>query len=303
MRRSGPRPRADGRVRRRGSPAVRLPAALRPPRARPRGRAPGERRPFPRHRALDPIAEPVAQPGTPPRAPTCCQAPPCRTTWTTLPREPGALVEAALGRPRLGHAGDGLEDGAARRRASDGQHEQHPLPQLGAVEPPHLGRHPHRPRRLSRGPGHHEPDRRRLTDPGREAALGERVETKRAPPQAGRRKDEREGGSPRTPPRAAPTRRLIQREGDERDVARTRPRWRARAPRTPSPRAASVDGARALARARERPSRAVPRLVREEGVGNREVPHAFQKKGARGGNMVSPADAGVAERPSRPSGS
>ena len=63
------------------------------------------------------------------------------------PREPASLVEAGLGPSRGDRARPELEHGTLRRRPAGRQLEQDPLTKRNAVEPPYLGRDPHRKRR------------------------------------------------------------------------------------------------------------------------------------------------------------
>ena len=78
-------------------------------------------------RPLDAIAKAVAEPGDPAAPADLAPARGFEDDMDALTREPRPLVEAVSLRARLGHADARLQDRAARRRATDGQHEQHAL--------------------------------------------------------------------------------------------------------------------------------------------------------------------------------
>ncbi len=74
--------------------------------------------------ALDAVAERVTDSGDPAAPPDLAPARRLEHDVDALARQPGALVEAVLLRPRLRDANRRLDDGTARWRAADGEHEQ-----------------------------------------------------------------------------------------------------------------------------------------------------------------------------------
>jgi hypothetical protein len=118
-----------------------------------------------------------------------------------LAGQPLPLVEPSLpGRlSRLPHANVGLEDGAARRRATGGEHEQHPLSKRHAVERARDADGPDRPRR---GAGSLRRDhfrRPRLSHARLEHALLQSLDPERAPGQPEGGRSQAEGRDPPPP--------------------------------------------------------------------------------------------------------
>ena len=97
--------------------------------------------------ALDAVAERVADSGDPTAPPDLAPARRLEHDVDPLACEPRALVEAVLFGPRLRDANRRLDDGTARRRAADGEHEEDPLAQLLASERARHGEHADRIRR------------------------------------------------------------------------------------------------------------------------------------------------------------
>ena len=100
--------------------------------------------------ALDPVAKAISEAGNPAAS---ADLPPARCVQDdvdALAREPAALVEPVLRAARLLDPDGRLEDGAPRRRAADGKHEEHALLYLCATERPRQRDDARRPGRRAR---------------------------------------------------------------------------------------------------------------------------------------------------------
>ena len=170
----------------------------------------------PPDRSLDSIAQAIAAArDTTTRADLSPRARACDDV-DSLASEPGTLVEAAvLGTSWLGHAHDRFQDGAARRRAADRKHEEHPFSQRLSAKRSNLGRYAYCPRCLPRRPRDDEPHRPRLADLRQERALAHRLEAHRAPAESRQSEQRSERGHARRATTAVDSRQRGQREHDE----------------------------------------------------------------------------------------
>jgi len=95
-------------------------------------------------------------------------------------------------------ANDGLDDGAARRRAADREQEQDSLPNARLTEAPHLGLHANGPRGGSRGADDDELRTCRLADLALERARSHGVEPEPTPPETRDDEDRSDRGDARS---------------------------------------------------------------------------------------------------------
>ena len=135
-------------------------------------------------RALDALAEAVAQAEDP--APVTHETPVVRSEHDVdpLPSEPGALVEAVLRWAGLDDAHPRFQEGAARRRATDGELQENALVELASAERSRLREHADGERRAPCGRDSDQLGLSRPVEVGDEEAVLERVHTERAPAQA-----------------------------------------------------------------------------------------------------------------------
>ena len=122
------------------------------------------------------------------------------------PLEPPSLVESGLGPSRGDRARPELEHGALGRGASGRELEQHPLSHVEAIEPVHVGHHPHREARPAGRAGDDDPCGCGVADSRGEVAPVELVEPETAPPQPSGAQSDPGEGEPhvlRQPARAA----------------------------------------------------------------------------------------------------
>ena len=149
--------------------------------------------------ALDAVAERVTEPRDPAAPPDLAPARRLEHDVDALARQPRALVESVLLGSRLRDADRRLDDGTARRRAADGEHEEHSLTHRLAPERTCHRQHASRVGRGASGCDGHELRNAGLAHARDEDAPAKRVHAERAPPEP----DERERDADRRKTRRA----------------------------------------------------------------------------------------------------
>ena len=236
MRRSAPRRLGGGRARRHGSRPARRRAAPRPRRARRRGRRRGERRSSRARPRARPGRAPVAETGDPAAAADLPPADASSTTWMPWRASHARSSKPSRG-PRLHDADRRLQDGSARRRAPDGEHEQHALAQPHPLKlsRPRQGRA--RPGRGTGGRDRHQLGDARLAD-SPTSTLSRRASIRSDPHPSPTTASATPAATSRADPRARTglTPQRARRRSPRRAAPRSRPRARSRT--TPSRRGA-----------------------------------------------------------------